>query len=260
MSILKPTQTQNLRDQSLFENRLLHPCFQQPKQRGVHLWRYMNLAKYVSLLCSKGLYLPRLDKFSDPFEGTLPKLWVELMAKWLPEKDQGTFDELRPVYKKTRHCVFVSCWHISNFESEAMWRLYGSVDGGIAVQTTYEELAESIRDERDGYIGMIKYIDYNNALFPDNNALHPTMHKRLAFRHEQEVRIIRWDPKYFHAAESSPNAMTLSWDARKYAHRVYIDPLAPQYFFDAVKSVTEALAPELASKLQWSRMKDSPTL
>ena len=247
-------------DQSLFANRLLHPCFPQPNQRGVRVWRYMNLAKYVSLLCSKKLFLPRLDKFSDPFEGTLPKQWVEQMKIWMQEADQGNFEDLRPVYKNNRHCVFVSCWHISNFESEAMWRLYGSVDGGIAVQTTYEDLAASIRDEPDGYIGIIKYVDYDTALLPDNNSLHLTMHKRIAFRHEQEVRVIRWKPEYFHTVGTAPNAVTLSWDARKHARGVYVDPTAPQYFFDAVKSVTEALAPELASKLQWSTIRDTPAL
>lgn len=247
-------------DQSRFEHRLQHPCFLQPKQAGVGVWRYMNLAKYVSLLTSRRLFLTRLDKLSDPFEGTLPKAWAEKMTEWIAEAGQGSFDELRPVYSKNRYCVFVSCWHISNYESEAMWRLYGSTDGGIAVRTTYEKLTESVRSERHGYIGLVKYIDYDAALFPDNNALHPVMHKRVSFRHEQEVRVVLWDPAHFNTSELAPAARTLPWDVREFANDVYVDPAAPEYFYEAVHDVTAAFAPELASKLKWSRLRNTPTL
>jgi hypothetical protein len=35
------------------------------------LWRYMDLAKFISLLKDKTLYMTRADMFEDPFEGAV---------------------------------------------------------------------------------------------------------------------------------------------------------------------------------------------
>lgn len=36
---------------------------------GEKIWRYMDLAKFFSLLSKKELYFPNPKKFSDPYEG-----------------------------------------------------------------------------------------------------------------------------------------------------------------------------------------------
>lgn len=37
------------------------------------IWRYMSLQKFKFMIKNKALFFCRADKFSDPFEGTLPK-------------------------------------------------------------------------------------------------------------------------------------------------------------------------------------------
>lgn len=64
-----------------------HPAFQQPS-RETMIWRYMSFAKFVSLLEKKALFFARLDRLGDPFEGSPPRLDVELMV------EQGAFSSL----------------------------------------------------------------------------------------------------------------------------------------------------------------------
>ena len=41
------------------------------------IWRYMNLKKFESLLNYRALFFCRADRFSDPFEGSIPRREAE---------------------------------------------------------------------------------------------------------------------------------------------------------------------------------------
>ena len=41
------------------------------------IWRYKDLAKFVSMLQTSSLYFPRADLLDDPHEGALPRKTVE---------------------------------------------------------------------------------------------------------------------------------------------------------------------------------------
>jgi hypothetical protein len=47
------------------------PKFYDEPSPSDSLWRYLDLAKYISLLHHPALYFYRADKFSDPFEGAM---------------------------------------------------------------------------------------------------------------------------------------------------------------------------------------------
>jgi hypothetical protein len=49
-----------------------HPSFPPPSDRGVKIWRYMDLAKFVSLLQDSSFHFCRADRLGDPFEGSVP--------------------------------------------------------------------------------------------------------------------------------------------------------------------------------------------
>jgi hypothetical protein len=108
-------------------------------------------------------------------------------------------------------------------------------------------------------VGCVKYIDYEKEWFPDANAFHPVMHKRVAFSHEREVRLVS-SPSQFRASPPSPTpeSTSIPWDTEVKVNRIYIDPYAPQYFFEAVQTVLAALAPSLHEKVVWSQMKAAP--
>lgn len=43
------------------------------------IMRYMDFAKFISILENKELYLTRADKFEDPLEGSLPEKYADRM-------------------------------------------------------------------------------------------------------------------------------------------------------------------------------------
>ena len=53
--------------------------FEKPKP-GDKLWRYMDLAKFISVICTKTLYFAAASSFDDPFEGS--KGIVERKGIW----------------------------------------------------------------------------------------------------------------------------------------------------------------------------------
>ncbi|WP_156105934.1 hypothetical protein [Comamonas aquatica] len=46
-----------------------HPSFLQPSNPDIWIWRYMDIAKYISFIKDRSLYFTRLDQFDDPYEG-----------------------------------------------------------------------------------------------------------------------------------------------------------------------------------------------
>lgn len=151
-----------------------HPSFQQPLHAGVKVWRYMDLAKFVSLLSSASLFFCRADCLGDPFEGTItPQMLEALMSqskeleKIKPLDVPPMVDQLRDAYRRGRLSTFVNCWHMNDHESAAMWRLYSLV-----------------------YLGRVNYIDFSSDAFDPGNLFNPIMHKRISYSHENEVRAV----------------------------------------------------------------------
>ena len=53
-----------------------HESFPLPTNKDIPIWRYMDLAKYVSMLADGGLFFPRASQLHDPFEGAPTKHMV----------------------------------------------------------------------------------------------------------------------------------------------------------------------------------------
>ena len=220
----------------------------------------MDLAKFVSLLQQKRLFMSRLDRLADPYEGSLTAKTIEGIDAFLRHHGSRTgWNEMSEFYRQNQVTTYVCCWHANEQESEAMWRLYCGHGHGVAIQTTYKQLVTAIESEFEVYVGCVKYIDYEQEWFPDANAYHPVMHKRLAFAHEREVRLVS-SPSRFRASppEIAPNSLSIPWNPVEKVERVYVDPYAPEYFFDAVQAILGAFEPLLNSRLVWSQMKAAP--
>ena len=254
--------------------RLQHPSFPQPIDNRVKVWRYMNLAKFISLLDTKTLYLSRLDRFSDSYEGSttaatmtgIQSFIKSIMPADKPEAIENAMKLLRNSYKEIRRRYYISCWHMNNDESEAMWKLYGgSSREGIVIQSLYSKLIESIQRQDGIYVGVVNYIDHQTHTFPTANEFYPVMHKGTFYAHEKEVRLV----KYFNSSntnklsdelDSQPEKLLIPWDTTQYIEKIYVNPYADEYYFEAVKSVLNTMAPTLSTALEWSRMKVMPYL
>jgi hypothetical protein len=144
----------------------------------VNLWRYFDLAKFVSLLQTGAIHFPRGDQFEDPFEGSYPLSAVDIF-----EGDCTGY-----CTKDWKKFVAVSCWYHSDNESDAMWRLYTTHKQGIAIKTTWTKLNCAV--ENHAYLTSVKYIDFvkdrANICIPSD----VFEYKRKAYIHENEVRAI----------------------------------------------------------------------
>src|SRR5690242_3376851 len=104
---------------------LAQKAFQQPADPSTKVWRYMDLPKLISLLADRTLYFSRLDLLRDTHEGSTPKRMVETRDAVMRQVGAGQhINSASDSRKEWRTTAFVSCWHLGNHESEAMWRLY----------------------------------------------------------------------------------------------------------------------------------------
>jgi hypothetical protein len=123
-----------------------HPVFDVPSG-GAKLWRYVDFTKYVSMLDTRDLYFTRADLLGDPFEGSYSyhnvRLRAEVYADAIPAEHLARLSAATRAF--VRH-TFISSWHLSDYESAAMWKLYLR-DHGVAIQTTFESLTASLTSD-----------------------------------------------------------------------------------------------------------------
>ena len=107
--------------------------------------------------------------------------------------------------------TFINCWHLSEEESDAMWRIYSGASEGC-IQSTFDRLCESFKETSDGVrIGKISYIDYKADPINSANMYSRYLYKRISFEHEKEIRAI--ERKYFD--EFGGEADVYQWNSRK---------------------------------------------
>jgi hypothetical protein len=209
----------------------------------------MDFTKLVSLIDSRRLYFTRADKFEDPFEGSWPKTNVAA-RKFVPEGiplggRENFLKAMHDMSETNKHWPrynAINCWHMNEYESAAMWRLYLKSDEGIAIQSTYAKLKKSLIDDERIFLGKVKYIDYDTEYINADNILGPFVHKRKSFAHEQEVRaiVVKWPTGkggLDFAQETIEHGLQITVDIETLIERIYVAPTVPAWFADIVKAV-----------------------
>lgn len=225
-----------------------HLTFIQPEDEEIKVWRYMDFTKLVSLIDSRRLYFTRADKFEDPFEGSWPKMNVfarEVVPEDIPPEGRDKFlNAMRNMGETNKHWPrykAINCWHMNDYESAAMWKLYLKSDEGIAIQSTYSKLKKSLIDDEKVFLGKVKYIDYDKEFIDAGNILGPFVHKRKSFEHEQEVRAVvsKWptgDGGIDFTQETIGHGLEIRVDIETLIERIYVAPSAPAWFADLVSA------------------------
>lgn len=242
------------------EKRLAHTCFPQPSSATSTVWRYMTLAGLVSVLETGALNLARLDLLNDPHEGSFPRTLVNARNLSLEREGfpQQMLSHIIAMGQQVRKACYVSCWAMNEYESEALWRLYGGGREGVAIKSKYQALVDSISNDDRLYVGCVRYIDYETEWFPDGNVYYPVMHKRRAFAHEHEVRIVKMSPGLQGPEVTDPALFKVPIDRNSLIEEIYVNPYSQEWYAEAVKSVVGKFAPTLAARVKWSAMKGTP--
>lgn len=234
-----------------------NPHFEPPSNPESVIWRYMDFAKFVSLLDRSALHLARSDTLDDSFEGSVPH---EILAR--RDGPGGTYlgqlfgrHEVER-YEGSRRFIFINCWTMSEHESAAMWPLYVPSRGGVAVRSTYRRLTRALAGEpKPLFIGRVRYIDYATEPFvhDDANVLTPFVHKRKSFEHEGELRVLWWDSDSSNTSMEGhvpgeemplafmsgvhPGGVSACVDLRELIEDVRVSPVAPLWFEHLVRAV-----------------------
>ena len=164
------------------------------------LWRYMDLSKLLDILVNKTLVFPRFDKFEDPYEG-FANNYLELTKQaymnnpFMVNAYDGYCETglTRNLIKIVNLNSYVGCWHMNDYESAAMWKLYCNSYDSIAIKTTVGKLNYSLLDHiNDLSVGGVTYDSSYKHLKKLEliNIADPLFTKREAFEHEREFRIV----------------------------------------------------------------------
>lgn len=246
--------------------RPLGDPFDRPANPDGPVWRYTDLAKFLSLLQRRALYFPRVDKLAalDPYEGyytdaehlqldgltfdSAPKEFRERMALETPEKFETFMQQERyargDFARQMREMTFVNSWHMQDHESAAMWSLYLKSADGIAIRTTYARLEKAFEPYRefDVMLSPVRYMDYSAESFGFGNVLWPFIHKRKSFEHERELRAIIWTIEHGkndlqNNKFASTPGLYVDIDIDILIEAVYVAPSAEPWFVDVVAEV-----------------------
>ena len=214
------------------------------------LWRYLDFTKFVSLLDRSALFFAQADTLGDPFEGSLSKATeLRYASQYLDQcrNKEKELQKFRQTLQNLKQFVGVSCWHANDYESDAMWKLYGA-ETGVAIKTNCQAMKDSITDKADVLIGQVNYIDYDKPVgAPDaslKNLLTLYLHKRKHFEHEREVRALTHDipPENGTLDLSDPvwdgGGKYCTVDFNKLVEEVVVSPLAAPWFVELIQSVS----------------------
>ena len=177
------------------------------------LWRYMNFAKFVSMLETRQLFFTRADKLDDPFEGAWSEPTLRLLDglivhgdnkrrtdpvtgdSYLSEKEAArSWKQIIGGHSQVeRRFTLINCWREGEHESEAMWNQtprHGE-KYELAIKSDFKSFVHSFpsRSRLPGMVARVEYIPYQTKEMPLSLAA-PYFHKRIEFQDEHEVRAI----------------------------------------------------------------------
>ena len=208
-----------------------HAC-EAPEDASCRIWRYLDLAKYMSLLERRSLWFSSLKTLGDEFEGEKPR---SALMPFRITSDQDRV-KVREGYQResalTRAMMTVNCWSIGPDESAGLWNQYCAGPYGVAVTSSFSRLKTSFREtETMVYIGKVTYIDYETDGVPGTNLFYLCTRKRLGYAYENELRAIVMD------TEGKPG-LYVPTDLGELVEGIRVSPKAPQWFREDVEATS----------------------
>lgn len=203
-----------------------HPSLEPIINIDQKIWRYMDFTKFVSMLEEEAIFFSCISILNDPFEGTFSKINKELRP--LIYKGKQSSENISNIAKELREKVAVSCWHMNDFESAAMWELYSKSEEAVCIQSTYDKLRKELKGNSE--LGVVNYVDYNEQFIPEFDPYLAFLYKRKSFEHERELRAIKKEVNEENFGNGQFEKIRLSY----LIENIYVSPSAPIWFFELV--------------------------
>lgn len=208
------------------------------------LWRYMDLAKFISLLDKNAIWLARADMFRDKHEGRFPgdmRSFIEKAYEDLGDNHDSPVKDADDFQDYLQKNTFISCWHKNFDENMVMWEIYGRENNAVAIQSTVGQLRNNV-DESSlrGHSLIVRDVTYQ---WPDEikgELLYEECFfiKRPHFSFEQEVRVSLDTYSRHCPSKETPYGHELPAHVSGLIEKVLVHPDSPQWFVDVIESVT----------------------
>ena len=159
---------------------------------NARLWRYMKVRRFEEFLDQRTLYFAAAFQYEDRFEGA-----VAVQPHDFPVDSRYVESEpVESAFKELTRLTKLNCWHIADYENDAMWRLYSGLSKGVAITSTPASLGSALTPFRlkPGYgieelwAGNIKYVDLMVERLRVG-MLDRFFYKHRAFEWEREFRL-----------------------------------------------------------------------
>lgn len=212
-----------------------------PSDPDLEVWRYMDFTKFVSLLEHKALFFTRVHCLDDPYEGAFSRA-NERLRPFVYGRlgETRSLEEVMAAYERRRRNIAVSCWHLSEYESAAMWKLYSRSNEAVCIKSTVGRLSECFGSHV--LVGEVEYSDYEQDWVPENDPFAPSFRKRRSFSYEHELRaavdLLDPDNQERYKDNVTEGGVYVPVNLNQLIRRIYVAPGAANWFADLVGKVT----------------------
>lgn len=183
------------------------------------IYRIISLEAFVDLLHNKRERYVRPTTWDDNYEGYLfskienkedrRKIIEEMYYNVCPRNYYATINNLFKL-EHSKFFVYGQCWS-TLFDSDALWRIYSYNNHAIQIKTTNIIIDNMLKSNPDisHDIREVKYdVEPENDLVKkqilqvkeNQKVYEPFFHKRKAFKHEAEVRVLIDDKRWYNAS------------------------------------------------------------
>lgn len=190
---------------------------------GKKLFRYISFEDFVNLTINNKDRFVRPSSWDDKYEGYLfsrmesPEEVQQIVSKMYYSLCPGNYYAIPDNYFRMWHSkwfTYAQCW--SQYpETDAMWRCYSYGNRSIRIRTRENKLlshTKNIFSEEEQFSVYLKKVSYDLSKksimeqqisqMKDSLLVHETyFHKRPAFRHEGEYRLLIADNSLYSAEE-----------------------------------------------------------
>jgi Protein of unknown function (DUF2971) len=134
---------------------------------------------------------------------------------------------------------FINCWHMSEHENFAMWKIY-SEQFGVCIESQFDDLKNCFVDQKWDYyankskiyIGRVDYIDSETQFIEKGNSFWTYLTKRREYSYEHELRCVVLE-------SSQPSFVRPKIDLLRLIRKIRLNPEAPSWYRATVVDICQ---------------------
>lgn len=228
--------------ENLLKNHLI---FNKPTDKNEKIWRYINFAKFISLLQKRKLFFSKGVDLPDPFEGATNKTNISSRLRDYPHIPPDVYKGTMKHMEIIKRYIYVNCWNINEDEANLLWVSYVK-DFGVAIRSTFERLSNCFRTDSDLKIriGKVKYINYQKIdKFNELVGYLFFLHKRNIYKYENELRVMtilmEHEKQKIPDEDFTNKGIYIPVNLDILTEKIVVSPNAESWHIDLVKSIME---------------------